>query len=363
MNKTIIIFLVIFALSGLSFAAEHTSQNFNLSAPKVVVTGGESASSSYSIEDTNIGDAAGGKSQSAGYSFDSASPYNDTFAPASPTVDTVTSPTNQATQTLNGTKGEHTSIYINGVLAVPLDIQTAWFHDVSLSEGENTISVTARDAYQLESNATAVYIVLDTTPPSVSSVTDDGDYTDSLTELNASWFAEDAETGIEEYRYAIGTSQLSDDVVTWTSAGTSSEITHTGLTLTENNTYYFSVKAMNGAGGWGGVGSSNGITVSLTSPTIVNFEPANLKNGYIDDTIDITISAEDTDGDELEYRFSLNDEVIQTWSGESACSIQTAGKPAGVYTIKNEVRDNEDGEDQDTRSVYLLRKPISGPSQ
>jgi len=50
--------------------------------------------------------------------------------------------------------------------------------------------------------------------------------------------------------------------VDWTSAGTATEKTITGLSLTPGQAYYISVKALNGQGLWSEVGSSDGITVS-----------------------------------------------------------------------------------------------------
>ncbi len=50
-----------------------------------------------------------------------------------------------------------------------------------------------------------------------------------------------------EYNYAIGTSAGATDIVNWTSNGTNTSITHTGLTLTSGTTYYTSVKVKNNA--------------------------------------------------------------------------------------------------------------------
>ncbi|MFA5338823.1 MAG: fibronectin type III domain-containing protein [Candidatus Omnitrophota bacterium] len=86
----------------------------------------------------------------------------------------------------------------------------------------------------------------DTTPPTTPIVTTD-EYSNSLDSLHASWTAEDPESGISEFQYAIGTFPGGRDVVDWTSAGTNTEITHYGLNLVEGQGYYFSVRAINGA--------------------------------------------------------------------------------------------------------------------
>ena len=55
-------------------------------------------------------------------------------------------------------------------------------------------------------------------------------------------------SGIGEYEYAIGTSAESTDVLDWTSAGSDTTATPTGLTLSDGITYYTSVHAIDMAG-------------------------------------------------------------------------------------------------------------------
>lgn len=109
----------------------------------------------------------------------------------------------------------------------------------------------------------------DTTPPTTPVVTDDGVYTTSTSQLHATWTSSDPESGIAEYQYAIGTSQGATDVVNWTSTGTTASVTKTGLTLSYNQTYYFSVRARNGIGLWSSSGYSDGITVARPVGSIV----------------------------------------------------------------------------------------------
>ncbi len=110
----------------------------------------------------------------------------------------------------------------------------------------------------------------DTTPPTDPVVTDDGTYTIITSQLHASWSSSDAESGITEYQYSISTDPIDPDkgnIVPWTSAGTNTDITATGLTLTNGTTYYFHVKAINGAGLASNVGHSDGITFDDTAPS------------------------------------------------------------------------------------------------
>lgn len=119
----------------------------------------------------------------------------------------------------------------------------------SVPAGQSPV-VTASSDYACPGPITgSCTIAIDTTPPSTPVVTDDGDYTTSITELHASWSASDPESGIAGYQYAIGTSAGATNVVGWTSTA-ASEATATELSLdtSGNTTYYFAVKAINGAG-------------------------------------------------------------------------------------------------------------------
>ncbi|MEW5946791.1 MAG: fibronectin type III domain-containing protein [bacterium] len=119
----------------------------------------------------------------------------------------------------------------------------------------------------------------DTTAPTAPTYVYDGtgadeDLTTSTTQLSANWDAgADAESGIAAYYYAIGTTAGATDTKTWTNNGTALSITVSGLTLTASQTYYFSVKAVNGAGLESSVVSSDGITVQgdVTAPTVSSF--------------------------------------------------------------------------------------------
>ena len=115
--------------------------------------------------------------------------------------------------------------------------------------------------------ATADYITGATlNPPPAPTVSDDGTSTQYTDRLHATWVP--AGGTIVEYMYAIGTAPEKTDVINWTSAGTSTSITHTGLSLQPGRAYYFGVKARNEGRIWSEAGWSNGITVS---PPTVNF--------------------------------------------------------------------------------------------
>ena len=107
--------------------------------------------------------------------------------------------------------------------------------------------------------------------PPAPTITDDGATTTTPTQLHATWTSADPESGIVEYQYAIGTTPTdpgSGYVVGWTSTGTTARTTQTGLSLAIGPTYYFYVKAKNGAGLWSAVGVSDGIQYVPESTTV-----------------------------------------------------------------------------------------------
>jgi GH25 family lysozyme M1 (1,4-beta-N-acetylmuramidase) len=69
------------------------------------------------------------------------------------------------------------------------------------------------------------------------------------TQLSANWStAVDSNSAIAYYSYAIGTTPGAQNIVAWTNNGTATAVTRTGLSLTVGQTYYVSVKAVDGAG-------------------------------------------------------------------------------------------------------------------
>ena len=116
--------------------------------------------------------------------------------------------------------------------------------------------------------------MVDLTPPSAPAAVNDGPgadigYSTSAAQLSANWTpAADALSGIARYLYAIGTTAGAVDIAPWTNNGPSTAVTRTGLNLVEGGTYYFSVKAVNGAGLESGVRSSDGQVLTGLSENI-----------------------------------------------------------------------------------------------
>jgi PKD repeat protein/N-acetyl-anhydromuramyl-L-alanine amidase AmpD len=116
------------------------------------------------------------------------------------------------------------------------------------------------------STITSKDLNIDWSAPSCVTVSDgtgaDKDTTNSLTTLSANWGASsDANSGIAKYWYAIGTTAGATNVVAWTDNLLNTSVTKTGLSLTPGQTYYFSIKSVNGAG-LNSICNSDGITVN-----------------------------------------------------------------------------------------------------
>ena len=153
---------------------------------------------------------------------------------------------------------------------------------LSLTNGQTYFfSVQAINGVGLTGNATnSNGQKVDTSAPSAPPAVRDGTGTDiattnSATQLSANWDAStDAESGISGYQYAIGTSAGGTQTVNWTSLGNATTVTKTGLSLTNGQTYYFSVEAVDGAGLTGNAANSNGQTVQTGDVTPPSAPPA-----------------------------------------------------------------------------------------
>lgn len=112
---------------------------------------------------------------------------------------------------------------------------------------------------------------VDLTPPSTPIVSDEGQYTVKKNQLYAEWISQDAESAITEYQYKITQGSITGITIRdWTSTGEYNYITAGALNLHNGKTYYFALRAKNGAGLWSEVGYSDGITLDSSNPHIIN---------------------------------------------------------------------------------------------
>jgi len=126
--------------------------------------------------------------------------------------------------------------------------------------------------------ASLTYVTLtDATPPSRPVVVFPGSparpsadggseaWTSQGSELTARWTAGDPESGIAEYRYAVGVSPGDSSIRPWQSAGGRAEI-RLEVNVSPSTPMYVSVQARNGQNLWGEVGTSPGLRWDPSPP-------------------------------------------------------------------------------------------------
>jgi len=278
-----------------------------------------------------------------------------------PTFNPLTTPTAIATQTLSGTKAADTSVWLNNVQMIPLNPSTTWSYTVSLVQGTNVLNLLTKDMNGNASATITAAIVVDTTPPTTPVVTDDGAFTTNFTQLHATWTSVDPETGIQVYEYRIGTTPTGSELVPPTSIGLATAVTKTGLTLFQGQIYYIAVRAKNGAGAWSQWGVSDGIYANSSAPVISAFSPADASKFLHGDSVTLSATASDADGDSLEYQFSSNGILRQGWSALTSYRWLTTASNIGLQIIKVEVRDGHGGVATRQQEIYVVRKPVLPP--
>src|SRR6185312_14564285 len=116
-----------------------------------------------------------------------------------------------------------------------------------------SISALIKDSSNNLSSVATKTLNVDWTKPNASASVNDGTSIDvdtvyTTTQLSANWAtATDPNSGIANYLYAIGTTPGSQNTIAWTNNNGTS-VTKTGLSLTVGQHYYFSIKAVDGAG-------------------------------------------------------------------------------------------------------------------
>src|SRR5919108_2483257 len=170
----------------------------------------------------------------------------------------------------------------------------------------NDFIVTATDAATNESAAADVPRithdnVAPTTPATVfdgSVVGVDAAFTNSSTTLSANWTAS-VSGDVAGYEYGIGTSAGGTQVLGFTDVGNVTSVTKTGLSLTSGTTYFFTVRAYDGASNRSTVRNSNGIVVDTAAPTSSVTAPA--AGASVNTLASISGTASDTGGSGVSF--------------------------------------------------------------
>ena len=122
----------------------------------------------------------------------------------------------------------------------------------------------------MERNAPA--IVIDDTPPPEPCIFDQGNFINTKEDqpMEAQWYwtDPDPESGTVSFQWTVTTERQLPENVNWRDGnGMTASLTMAELPRQEGKTYYFAVKATNGAG-LSSIGWSDGITVDATAPYI-----------------------------------------------------------------------------------------------
>jgi len=212
------------------------------------------------------------------------------------------------------------------------------------------------------SGSSQAEIYLDTTQPLIYSVIDDGAYTAVSTELSCRWSGKDNESGVIEYQYCIMEGSPGGQVIrSWTSVGTQNTVEAEGLNLVKGNSYYFGIKARNGAGSWCGPSYSDGIIVDPSVPDLTDIDPVSGSFVYVNTSVLISSIVDNLDGDPVEYQFWVNGIIKQYWDALDTYSWHAQGSDMGLAEIKVEVRD-DDGVDFGESRIYVVHPLIGPPS-
>jgi hypothetical protein len=211
------------------------------------------------------------------------------------------------------------------------------FSIADVNPGEHTVNIHATNTV---GNISAVYsipitVAPDLTPPVMGTVYDDGRYTNDNISLRARWSATDPETGISEYKYAVGTSPADPGkgyTVDWMSNGSATSA-NISLDLKDGQTYYIYVKARNSNDIWSDAAASDGITAKITDPV------GSIKK--IGDDIAASISYKIVSAVVSEGVFYIEDD-------NRACGLRvessTTVTPGDRVTVSGKMRTTEAGE-------------------
>lgn len=233
-------------------------------------------------------DAAGNVSCSAsGLEY-----IEDSIAPPAPTLSGVspTSPSSTVTLTLTGT-GEPGSLItltgepdcagpLLGAMEVPVGGAFTLLTDVA-ANSTTRIYLRAFDAAGNASGCVdtmATYIHDDIPPSETAATIEDGagadvDFQNTLAAITAHWTGFTDATGITGYEYNVSSSTACDgDLVATANVGLSTSGSSGAATLTER-TYFGCVRAVDGAGNRSPWVASDGVTVDVTAPAVVDLLP------------------------------------------------------------------------------------------
>lgn len=201
-------------------------------------------------------------------------------------------------------------------------------------------------------NLSAIYyhdLDVDWTPPlTIDSVRDgtsfDINVTNDKTSLSANWSASsDPNSNLAQYWYCVGTTAGDSNTVGWMPNMASQSVTVTGLNLVQNQFYYFTIRAVNGAGLVSVYTSSDGQMVDTLFGTTAQPQVANLGAGMLvypnptNEKFNVQFTLQS--GTAVEYQvFNLLGEKIESLNkfylaGTHIETFDVTRYPKGIYLL------------------------------
>ena len=263
-------------------------------------------------------------------------PNPSTMPPPRPTVLNPPAFTSATSVTLNGTKTAGTSIWINGVQKVTTNSATTWSASVTLTEGDNVLAVTAKDATGKISAGNTVTIVLDKLPPVITVTTP---LKSNLNPTTIGGTVDDSLTRVEvNAQVALRVGKQFEAVIPFAA----SPMTVTIKATSPNN--YVATKT---------------ITMTLGRiPTVSAMTPIQGSKLYTGSAVTVQTTASDLDGDPLTYQVLLDGQVLLDWSSQASRSWTPTTAQAGAHALEVRARDGFGGYGSKQAAIYVLRKPI-----
>lgn len=166
--------------------------------------------------------------------------------------------------------------------------------------------------------------------------------------IRGSWTtAVDTNSGIQKYKYAVGTTPGASNIVSWTDNALSTSVEKSGLTLVDGTTYYICVKSQNGAGLWSDSSSSDGAVFHMQAVSDFNANSQQICTGGT-----------------VQFNNLSSNFTSQTWyftGGTPATSTQVNPQvtysSAGNYTVKLVVT-GVSGADSVIRTNYIAVQAV-----
>lgn len=182
---------------------------------------------------------------------------------------------------------------------------------------------------------------VDWTPPSNPTPVNDGKTTDiniacTKDSLSVNWgTSADPNSGLTQYWFSVGTSAGNTNIINWTNAWANTLITVNIPGITHGTTYYFNVKAENGAGLMSSVISSNGQTVDTTCvPTSLQQLSHSLQSILLYPTpAKENINIASPEKYKIEIYNTLGSKVFEAATDENVLSINISKWAKGMYFV------------------------------